>query len=387
MSCLKSVGLLRTSTKDKRAYHAQRESEKNLNRRAHEMRGKESLMNVPPQTALVLAAQAGDQTAFETLVGAYRRELLVHCYRMLGSLSDAEDLVQETLLRAWEKRATLTSPEAYRPWLYRIATNLCLNRLRSVARRSLPSDVSPPSKPGGSAQSPLQEPAWLEPFPDELLVDPQSDPEDQALRHEQISLAFLIALQHLTPAQRAVLLLREVLEWKASEVAEWLDLSVPAVNSALQRARQTLHQRFQENGSETPVAQPRPQLQHLLDRYITLWQQADVPGLVALLREDAWLTMPPLPAWVQGRTDIATLLKVQIFTPGRQWRLLPTRANSDPAFGLYRREVGEDGYQLRGLWVLGVEGEQIGSIVVFLDVASFTAFGLPSTIEGEAGGQ
>ena len=207
------------------------------------------------------------------------------------------------------------------------------------------------------------------------------------MRHEQISLAFLVALQHLTPAQRVVLLLREVLEWKASEVAEWLDLSVPAVNSALQRARQTLHQRSQENGIKTPVAQPRPQLQHLLDRYMTLWQQADVPGLVALLREDAWLTMPPLPAWVQGRTDIATLLQLRIFTPGKQWRLLPTRANGCPAFGLYWREGGEDSYQISSLWVLGVEGEQIGSIVVFLDVASFTAFGLPSTIEGEAGGQ
>jgi RNA polymerase sigma-70 factor, ECF subfamily len=207
------------------------------------------------------------------------------------------------------------------------------------------------------------------------------------LRHEQISLAFLGALQHLTPAQRAVLLLREVLEWKASEVAEWLDLSVPAVNSALQRARQTLHQRSQENGSKTPVAQPRPQLQHLLERYMTLWRQADIPGLVALLREDAWLTMPPLPFWIQGRTDIATLLQLRIFTPGKQWRLLPTRANGCPACGLYRREDGEDGYQLSSLWVLGVEGAQIGSIVVFLDVASFAAFGLPSTIEGEAGGQ
>jgi RNA polymerase sigma-70 factor (ECF subfamily) len=353
-------------------------------------------MNVSSQATLVLAAQAGDQAAFETLVGTYRRELLVHCYRMLGSLSDAEDLVQETLLRAWEKRATLSSPEAYRAWLYRIATNLCLNRLRSISRRSLPSDLSPPSNPadipapgklGGSAQPPLQEPVWLEPFPDDLLVDPQGDPEDQALRHEQISLAFLVALQNLTPAQRAVLLLREVLEWPAVEVAEWLDLSVPAVNSALQRARHTLHERYQENGSEAPVAQPRPQLQNLLDRYVTLWQQADVPGLAALLREDAWLTMPPIPAWVQGRMDIATLLQLRVFTPGRQWRLVPTRANGCPAFGVYRQEVGEEGYRLSSLWVLEVEGEQIASIVIFLDAASFTAFGLPPTIEGKAGGQ
>ena len=344
-------------------------------------------MNVSPQTALVLAAKAGDQAAFETLVGGYRRELLVHCYRMLGSLSDAEDLVQETLLRAWEKRATLTSPESYRAWLYRIATNLCLNRLRSVSRRSLPSEIYPPSDPGSPAPPRTQEPVWLEPFPDELLVDPRSNPEDQALRQEQISLAFLIALQHLTPAQRAVLLLREVMEWSAVEVAEWLDLSVPAVNSALQRARQTVQRRSKENGNETPVAPPRSQLQNLLDRYMTLWHQADVPGLVALLREDAWLTMPPLPAWVHGRTDIATLLELRIFTPDKQWRLLPTHANGCPAFGVYRREVGEDVYQLSSLWVLGVEGQQIGSIVVFLDVASFIAFGLPSTIEVEAGSQ
>ncbi|HEX5441781.1 MAG TPA: RNA polymerase subunit sigma-70 [Ktedonobacterales bacterium] len=347
-------------------------------------------METPPQTVLVLAAQAGDQTAFETLVNAYRRELLVHCYRMLGSLADAEDLAQETLLRAWEKRATLTSPESYRAWLYRIATNLCLNRLRSVSCRSLPSEVYPPSDPRSHAPPRLREPVWLEPFPDEWLVDPQSDPEDQALRHERISLAFLIALQRLTPAQRAVLLLREVMEWSAVEVAEWLDLSVPAVNSALQRARHALRQPrilSQQNGSEALVAQPRPHVQNLLDRYMTLWRQSDVPGLVALLREDAWLAMPPLPMWVQGRMDIATLLELRIFTPDKQWRLLPTRANGCPAFGLYRREAGEDEYQLSSLWVLEVDGERIGSIVVFLDVASLTAFGLPSTFEEQAGDQ
>jgi RNA polymerase sigma-70 factor, ECF subfamily len=344
-------------------------------------------METPPQTVLVLAAQAGDQTAFETLVNAYRRELLVHCYRMLGSLADAEDLAQETLLRAWEKRTTLTSPESYRAWLYRIATNLCLNRLRSVSRRTLPSEAYPPSDPRSPAPPRLREPVWLEPFPDELLVDPGSDPEDQALRHERISLAFLVALQRLTPAQRAVLLLREVMEWPAVEVAEWLDLSVPAVNSTLQRARHALRQRSQQNGSEALVAQPRPHVQNLLDRYMTLWRLSDVPGLVALLREDAWLAMPPLPMWVQGRMDIATLLELRIFTPDKQWRLLPTRANGCPAFGLYRREAGEDEYQLSSLWVLEVEGEQIGSIVVFLDVASLTAFGLPPILEEQVGGQ
>ncbi len=213
-------------------------------------------MGTPTQTVLVLAAQAGDQMAFETLVGAYRRELLVHCYRMLGSLHDAEDLVQETLLRAWEKRATLTSPGSYRAWLYRIATNLCFNTLTRVPRRSLPPDTHPQSDPSSPVPPRLREPIWLEPFPDDLLADQHSDPEGRALQRERITLAFLVALQHLTPTQRAILLLREVLEWPAVEVAEWLNLSIPAVNSALQRARRALHQLGE--GSEAPLAEPRP---------------------------------------------------------------------------------------------------------------------------------
>ncbi len=335
-------------------------------------------METPTQTARVLAAQAGDQMAFETLVGAYRRELLVHCYRMLGSLHDAEDLVQETLLRAWEKRATLTSPGSYRAWLYRIATNLCLNTLTRVPRRSLPPDTHPPSDPSSPSLPRLREPIWLEPFPDDLLADQHTDPEDRALQRERITLAFLVALQHLTPAQRAILLLREVLEWPAVEVAEWLNLSVPAVNSALQRARRALHQLHE--GSEAPLAEPRPHVQDLLDRYVTLWEQADIPGLVALLREDAWFTMPPIPAWFQGRAAIATLLSMRVFTPPRQWRLLPTRANGSPAFGLYQREAGTGVYQLFGLVVLGVVGEQIAHIVAFLELSSLSSFALPPTL-------
>jgi RNA polymerase sigma-70 factor, ECF subfamily len=329
------------------------------------------------QTALVHAAQAGDQTAFETLVGPYRRELLVHCYRMLGSFHDAEDLVQETLLRAWEKRATLTSPGSYRAWLYRIATNLCLNTLTRVPRRSLPPETHPQSDPCNPAPPRLREPIWLEPFPDDLLADPHSDPQDRALLHEQTTLAFLVALQHLTPAQRAILLLREVMEWPTVEVAEWLNLSVPAVNSGLQRARRALQKR--NVLPEAATSLPTSQLQPLLDRYVTLWEQADIPEFVALLREDAWFTMPPLPVWYQGRAVIATMLSTRIFTPGRQRRLLPTRANGSPAFGLYQREAGADAYQLFGLVVLGMEGEQIGSLVAFLEPSSLSSFALPLT--------
>ena len=335
-------------------------------------------METTAQIALVFAAQAGDKMAFETLVKPYQRELLVHCYRMLGSLSDAEDLVQETLLRAWEKRATLTKPESYRAWLYRIATNLCLNTLRSVPRRFLPLDTHPQSDPNSPAPSRLREPIWLEPFPDELLADPQSDPEDHALQCERITLAFLVALQHLTPVQRAILLLREVLEWPAVEVAEWLNLSVPAVNSALQRARRALQQRY--SGSGASMTKTRSDVQNLLDRYVAMWEQADIPGFVALLREDAWFTMPPLPVWYQGREAIATVLSTRIFTPGRQRYLVPTRANGSPAFGLYQQEAEADVYQLFGLIVLGVEGEQIGSLVAFLNPSSLSSFGFPLTL-------
>jgi RNA polymerase sigma-70 factor (ECF subfamily) len=339
-------------------------------------------MEIPTQTTLVLSAQAGDQMAFERLVGPYRNELLVHCYRMLGSLHDAEDLVQETLLRAWEKRTTLANPGSYRAWLYRIATNLCLNTLTRVPRRSLPTDTHPQSDPTSHMSQQLREPIWLEPFPNDLLDDQHSDPEDRALQREGITLAFLVALQHLTPTQRAILLLREVLDWPAVEVAEWLHLSVPAVNSALQRARRALQER--NIGSEASIAEPRPHVQDLLDRYVALWEQADIPGLVALLREDAWFTMPPFPVWYQGRAAIATVLSTRIFTPGRQWCLLPTHANGSPAFGLYRREFGAEDYQLVGLVVLGVVGEQIASLVAFRNLESLRSFALPPTLPSQA---
>ena len=234
------------------------------------------------------------------------------------------------------------------------------------------------SDPGSPLSPRLREPIWLEPFPDDLLADQHTDPEDRALRREHLTLAFLMALQHLTPVQRAIPLLREVLEWEASEVAAWLNLSVPAVNSALQHARRALHQR--NIGSEAPMASPRIQVQDLLDRYMTLWKQADIPGLVALLREDAWFTMPPIPAWFQGRAAIATRLSTNIFTPGRQWRLLPTRANGSPAFGFYRREAGAGVYQLVGLVVLDMVREQIGSVVVFLELSNLSSFALPPAL-------
>jgi RNA polymerase sigma-70 factor, ECF subfamily len=337
-------------------------------------------VDTPAETALVLAAQAGDGQAFDTLVGKYRRELLVHCYRLVGSVHDAEDLVQETLVRAWEKRATFTRLGSFRAWLYRIATNLCLNALTRVPRRSLPPATRPQADPALPLPPPQREPIWLEPFPDDLLADLAADPEHYALQRESITLAFLTVLQQLTPEQRAILVLREVLDWPASEVAEWLDLSVPAVNSALQRARGALHLQNVFLDAPAPLANPR--LQSLLERYVAVWEQSDIPGLVALLKEDAWFTMPPLPAWFQGRDAIAMLFRTAIFVaPSHQeWRLLPVHANASSGFAIYHWDAEAGMYQLFGLLVLSVVGEQISNTVAFLDPSSLTFFALPPTL-------
>lgn len=335
-------------------------------------------METPSQTALVAAVQAGDRTTFEILVRPYQRELLAHCYRMLGSYHDAEDLVQETLVRAWEKRAIFMSPGSYRAWLHRIATNLCLNMLTRSPRRSLPPSTHPATDPAGPLPAKLQESIWLEPFPDDLLADQRTDPEECVLHREQITLAFLMALQNLPPAQRAILLLREVLGWPASDVAQWLNLSVPAVNSALQRARRTM-QRLHAFPEISP-APPSPQLQLLLDQYVTLWEQADISGLVALLREDAWFTMPPIPGWFQGREAIDIFFRATVFTSPGKWRLHPTRANASPAFGLYRWEAKATAYRLFGLLVLGLVDQQIANMVTFLELPSLSPFALPDPL-------
>jgi len=334
-------------------------------------------MDTAAETDLVLAAQAGDEVAFETLVGRHRIELVVHCYRMLGSLHDAEDVVQNTLLRAWEKRASLANPAAYRAWLYRIATNLCLNVLSRAPRRTLPSSLHPASGAATPLAPGQREPIWLEPFPDDLLADQHLGPEDHAFQRERLTLAFLLALQGLTPQQRAVLLLREVLDWPAAEVAEWLNLSVAAVNSLLQRARRALRQHIA--AGETPP--PASRAQELLKRYMALWEQADIPGLALLLREDAWFSMPPVPTWFQGRQTVATVLATRIFSPGREMHLIAARANGSPAFGLYQRTAGAGAYRFVGLFVLGLAGQDIAHLVAFLDPSSLSPrFAMPPTL-------
>ena len=337
-------------------------------------------MNQGAETgAVVAAAQAGDETAFASLVERYRRELHVHCYRMVGSFEDAEDLVQETFLRAWRKRASFEGRSTFRAWLYRIATNACLDALAHDLRR-------PRNDPGAELPPPADLP-WLQPYPDLLLdgVAPSEvEPDAAAVSRETIELAFLAAIQHLPPRQRAVLILRDVLGWSAKETASLLEGTVASVNSALQRARATLKERLPRRRLEWAAdSAPSEEERALLQRYVDAHDRADIAGLAALLRDDALLTMPPQPLWYRGRDAIATLLAQSIEPASPDYighfRLVPTRANRQPAAANYLRRPGDSVYRALALDVLRVEEGQIVEIVAF-PADLFPAFGLSPTL-------
>lgn len=344
----------------------------------------QTLSNPQPAVAIVRLQELTPQ-AFSAITEPHRHRLQVHCYQMLGTIQDAEDLVQEAFLRAWQHRATYAGRASVRAWLYKIATNLCLDALAKRKRRALPhqrqaaADLNEPIPPD------LNEPIWLEPFPDDLLAPTGMNPENHVLVCEQISLAFLALLQTLPPRQRAVLLLRDVLEWQASEVAELLDLTVPAVKSLLFRARRTLAAQDYHplsNGPSTVAA--ATDLHTLYQQYMAAWAAADVDGFVALLQAEATFAMPPIPAWYRGRTTIGKLVAKTVFGGDAQgrWRLLPTRANGQSAFGLYRRgEVdGRRVYQAYGIQVITVIGQRIADIITFRVPALFPKFGLPISL-------
>ena len=337
-------------------------------------------MNQGAETgAVVAAAQAGDETAFASLVERYRRELHVHCYRMVGSFEDAEDLVQETFLRAWRKRASFEGRSTFRAWLYRIATNACLDALAHDLPR-------PRNDPGAELPPPADLP-WLQPYPDLLLdgVAPSEvEPDAAAVSRETIELAFLAAIQHLPPRQRAVLILRDVLGWSAKETASLLEGTVASVNSALQRARATLKERLPRRRLEWAADSAASEEERaLLQRYVDAHDRADIAGLAALLRDDALLTMPPQPLWYRGRDAIATLLAQSIEPASPDYighfRLVPTRANRQPAAANYLRRPGDSVYRALALDVLRVEEGQIVEIVAF-PADLFPAFGLSPTL-------
>jgi RNA polymerase sigma-70 factor (ECF subfamily) len=336
------------------------------------------------QDAVVAAATSGDQAAFAALAERYRRELQVHCYRMLGSFQDAEDLVQETLLRAWRRRQQFQGRSSFRAWLYRIATNACLDALANRSRRVLPYQVVPPTDPR-AASPPSADPeiAWLQPYPDRLLdqVAPgDTEPAAQVVAKETIELAFLAAIQLLPPRQRAVLILRDVLGWSAREAATLLEASVPGVNSALQRARATLRRQLPPRRLDwAPSAAPTQEERAVLQRYIEATERADLAALAELLAEDARSAMPPAPVWLEGREAIITAVSEGLAPEFGQWRLVPTWANRQPAAACYLRRPGETEFRAFSVDVLRVEDGKVVELTAF-SVDLFPAFGLPATL-------
>jgi RNA polymerase sigma-70 factor (ECF subfamily) len=330
---------------------------------------------------LITRARAGDGYAFRELTEPYRRELQVHCYRMLGSFQDAEDALQDTLLAAWQGLDGFEGRASIRTWLYRIATNRCLSALRSASRRPAKEWNIPEVEPPEPTR--LGEVVWLEPFPDALLegaIDIPLDPEARYEQTEAISLAFVTALQVLPARQRAVLILREVLGYHANEVADMLDSTVESVNSALKRARASMQHRLPPTGEhEPPPAPDSPAEQALVAKFVRAWESADLDALVALLTDDVFASMPPMPLEYEGR-DVVARFCASIFRAGRRFDLVPTRANGQPAFGAYLRSPSGISHGT-GLYVITLTGDRICAMTRF-DNSVLPSFGLPRSLPG-----
>jgi RNA polymerase sigma-70 factor (ECF subfamily) len=327
---------------------------------------------------------SGDPSEFTSLIEPYRRELSLHCYRLLGSFHDAEDVVQETMLRAWQHFDTFKGQSSLRTWLYRIATNACLDALKKRSPRTLPIQVAPEADPLQPLAPAWAESTWLEPLADSWLAEATEDPAARYSRRESVSLAFLTVLQLLPPRQRAILLLSDVLDWRAREIASLLSITVSAVNSALHRARATMAKQYHTHERERGEGQEMDAETHaLLERYLQAWETEDVYGLVALMKEDATFTMPPSPSWYRGRAAIGTLLTTQAFAPLAQnrWHFFPTRANRCPAFAVYHA-TGLDGpFRAFGIQIIDLDysapGLLIADITTFLDPSLHPHFGFP----------
>jgi RNA polymerase sigma-70 factor, ECF subfamily len=330
-----------------------------------------------PQTG---RSSAHDADAFAALAEPYRRELQVHCYRMLGSYEDSEDLVQETLLRAWRARHGFEAegPSSFRAWLYRIATNACIDALAKRPRRVMPHDVVPASDP---EVVPPEEPdvPWLQPYPDRLLASGDDEPDAVVVERETIELAFIAAIQHLPPRQRAALLLRDVLGFSAKEAASLLQTSIAAANSALQRARTTLRQRLPRRRLDwAPSSEPSARERALVQRYIDAQQRGDAAAVDAVLREDVRVSFPPHPLWYDSREAFRKAVERHA-APG-EYRFMPTGANMQPAIAGYLRSPGDTAFRPLALEVLRIEDGQIAEIIDFGQLELFAAFGLPAEL-------
>jgi RNA polymerase sigma-70 factor (TIGR02960 family) len=329
-------------------------------------------------------ARAGDDRAFGELTDPFVGELRLHCYRILGSVHDAEDVLQETLVAAWRGLAGFEERASLRSWLYRIATNRCLNALRASARRHLPVPSSPSWAPEPTRRG---EPLRLSPYPDALLddvPDPGAGPEARYEAKETIALAFVVAVQRLPPRQRAALMLRDVLGFRSGEVAGMLATTEASVNSALQRARATMERSLPSRDRERAPLPRSSKEREVAARFAEAFADGDVDGVVALLTDDAWFTMPPLPLEYQGPAAIAAFLRSTATWRGRRrYRLVPTRANGQPAFGFYVSDVDGPGFLAHGLIVLTLEGARISAITRFIDEGAMGLFGLPLLLDAD----
>jgi RNA polymerase sigma-70 factor (ECF subfamily) len=336
------------------------------------------------RAAVAAAITAGDEAAFAALAEGYRWQLQVHCYRMLGSVEDAEDVVQETLLRAWRARAGFEGRSLFRTWLYRIATNACLSALERRPRRVVAQDLGPPSDPprGELIESP--ELPWLEPYPDHLLdliAPTEAEPDAVVVGRETIELAYMAAIQHLPPRQRAILILRETLGWSTQEIATLLETSAFSVKSGLQRARASMRRWLPERRLDwTLPSRPTGDELDLLRRYMDAYERSDAGLFTELLREDARQTMPPIPNWFDGRAAIVAA-KSWWLGPGSigELRAVPSAANRQPAVAFYQRRYGDTEYRLVSVEVLGIEDGQIVEIWSF-NGSLIKAFDLPPTV-------
>ncbi len=331
----------------------------------------------PRERALLEAARAGDENAYQLLIEPHRRELRAHCYRMLGSIHDADDAVQDALLRAWRGLPRFEGRSTTRSWLYKITTNACLNTLaRQPKGRVLPVDFGDPADPHGGAGAPLVESVWMQPYPDERLDlgDDRAAPDARYDRRESVELAFVAALQHLPSNQRAVLIMREVLGFSAKECADTLDTTVASINSALQRARKTIDEKLPEQSQQATLRTLGDErVRELVTSYVDAWERGDVAAVVAMLTDDATFSMPPNAAWFRGRAAIEAFLPTGPMSMPR--RFVPVEANGQVAFGTYLLEDGR--FRANAIHLIDFRGEQIRDITAFLDRSVFSEFGLP----------
>jgi RNA polymerase sigma-70 factor (ECF subfamily) len=336
------------------------------------------------QRDLLEAARDGDEDAFSRLVEPHRSALLAHSYRMLGSVPDAEDAVQDALLRAWRGLSRFEGRSSLRSWLYAIATNVSLRAIERRPKRVLPIDYAPAADPHDGPGEPLVESVWVEPYPDERL-GLEGDPAGPEARYEQresVELAFIAALQHLPARQRAVLILREVLGFSARETAEALETTPVSVDSALQRAHKTVDERLPEQSQQAALRSIGDhELGEIVDGFVDAWERSDVDAVVAMLAEEPTMTMPPLPTWYRGREAVAAFLRGWPLRRDRRWRVLSTRANGQLAFGHYIWDEERETFTAHTMTVLTLDGERIAEITAFLDAELLPRFGLPDEIE------